>query len=137
MAATSDGTGISEARLCEIVGVDRSTRRKWAKRELLRVRKTYEERDAVELCVLARLTAVLGPTDAPIVWVQIRDDLMSADDQNLDIVVDAQYKGAFLTTDLGSSAERLRHERPVRVLSLERQLREIREAFARLTTPAR
>jgi len=124
--------GISELRLCEIAGVKRPTRRDWAKRGLLRLRDSYEELDAVELCVLARLSDVLGSTDAPVAWLQIRKSLPAVDHTELDVIFDMQHKSAIVTTDLKGAAGQLRHGRPVRVFSIAEDVREIRGAFRRV-----
>jgi hypothetical protein len=135
MPPRPDGRGtLSEARLCEIAGVERSTRRKWVKRKLLHARPVYTEDDAVELAVLALLAATLGPTDAPVAWVQIRGDVMRRKwGRELDLIFDTQLKAALLTNDLPSLAASLRHGRPVRVVSLHRTIDEIRSAFKRVT----
>lgn len=123
---------ISELRLCEIAGVSRTTRRDWAKRNLLRARDTYEELDAVELCILARLSNVLGSTDAPVAWLQIRNSLPTTPTRELDIVFDTQHKLAFITNNLKLTVGGIRHGRPVRAFSIAADIREIREAFGRV-----
>ncbi len=135
MARRPDGSAtISEERLCEIAGVNRTTRRKWAKRGLLRARKTgYEESDAVELAVLNRLTALLGPSDGPLAWKQTRPEIAKQrSSAQVDLIFDQQYKEALLTTRVGSIGTRLRHGRPVRVINLSDVISEIRQVFKRL-----
>jgi hypothetical protein len=135
MARRSDGPPtISEERLCEIAGVNRTTRRKWAKRGLLRARKSgYEESDAVELSILNRLSTTLGPFDAAVAWRQIRDEVGNQEGSaKIDLVFDTQYKHALLTTGLARLGPKLRHGRPVRVISLNDAIEEIRQAFERL-----
>lgn len=137
MATAADGAPtLSEERLSEIAGVNRSTRNNWAKRGLLALADEYGESDAVEVAVLARLFAILGTSDAPIAWQQIRAELPAlwgAD--GLDLVFDTQHKEAFLAAaGPALERERFRHGRPLRVVFLSDTIRDIRVAFQRVAT---
>jgi hypothetical protein len=129
---------LSEERLCEIAGVNRSTRRNWAERGLLHIRTSgCQSIDAVELVVLDRLTDVLGGTDAPIAWLQVRADVGAAEHDELDLIFDTQHKEAQLLS-AGAPLElaRLRHGRPIRVVPMTEAIRDIKAAFDRVTAEA-
>jgi hypothetical protein len=135
MGHQSDGSRmISEERLCEIAGVHRPTRRQWAKRGLLRARAGYTQVDAVELSVLHLVTSVLGSSDGPLAWMQIRSEVWKKRaSPQLDLVFDSQLKKAVLTTRVGAIGTTLRHGRPVRVISLAEVTQDIQGAFHRVS----
>jgi hypothetical protein len=130
------GASLSEERLCEIAGINRSTRHNWAKRGLLELAQDYREADAVEAAVLARLFSILGTSDAPVAWVQIRSVLPDFwDVGGLDLLFDTQHKEALLASEGGAfERERFRHSRPLRVVFLSDTIRDIRIAFTRVVS---
>jgi hypothetical protein len=135
MGSRSDGGRISEKRLCEIAGVNRTTRRTWAGRGLLRIdTRGYTARDAVEVAVLAGLAATLSPSDAVVAWRQVRAHVrVHHAAAELDLIFDTQHKEAIVVAE-GETLElaRLRHGRAIRVVPLAGVVRDIRAAFARV-----
>jgi hypothetical protein len=138
---TDGRVSISEVALCEIAGVHRPTRRKWASRGLLEQRRGgYTELDAVELAVLATLTGALAGADALIAWNELRDQLKAlVPPPVLDVVFDTQYKRAALAVQPEDIPKLVRHGRPVRVIPIGETVANVREAFRRIaaaTAPA-
>jgi hypothetical protein len=81
MPSRSDGKGgLSEAAIARIAGVERSRRRAWAEKGLLRIagRKGYGELDACEAAVFRRLAAELEFDRAREAWRGIREALRDA-----------------------------------------------------------
>jgi hypothetical protein len=81
MTSSSDRkVGLSEAAIARIAGVERSRRRAWAERGLLRIagRKGYGELDACEAAVFRRLVAELEFDRAREAWRGVRDALRDA-----------------------------------------------------------
>lgn len=81
MKASSDGKGgLSEAVIARVAGVERSRRRAWAEKGLLRSagRKEYGELDACEAAVLRKLAAELEFDKAREAWGGIREALRDA-----------------------------------------------------------
>lgn len=78
MATRSDGKGgLSEAAIARIAGVERSRRRAWAEKGLLRSagRGAYGELDACETAVFRKLAAELEFDKAREAWGGIREAL--------------------------------------------------------------
>jgi hypothetical protein len=81
MVMGSDGKdGLSEATIARIAGVERTRRRVWAEKGLLRMaeRKGYGEFDACEAAVFKRLAAELEFDRAREAWSGIREALRDA-----------------------------------------------------------
>ena len=82
--------------------------------------------------MLARVSSVIGTTDAPVAWLQIRPALPKVDKPELDVIFDTQHKEAVVTSNLKGAAVAMRHGRPLRVFSIAEDVREIRRAFRRV-----
>jgi hypothetical protein len=135
--ARSDATQIlEETVLCELADIKRSRRQAWAKDELLRkaVRGgKYGESDAVEAVVLARLVGVLGYEDAVIAWRMVQPQLARQQvGANVEVLYDLTAKAALVATSDGEIAAFARRGNPVRLVSLDVVITDVRAAFARV-----
>lgn len=136
MPAHADNTRrLTEAQVCEITGTSQQRRQGWAKRRWLR--KAPQGGcgllDALELAQLKALIDVLGPTDGPVAWLQVRADLEQPfPAEQLDIVFDVQFKRAVVSradTDLRAV---IAHGRPIRLVALADLRDQTAGAFRRL-----
>jgi hypothetical protein len=127
---------ISQETLCEITGVEPSTRSQWVRLRRLRKRGrgACEEFDAVELAVLKALMDGLRTSHAPIAWKQVRSQLPGAFEHNpLALLFDTQDLEATLVTELAQLARRAPYGHDVRVVALSERIRSVRTAFGRAT----
>jgi hypothetical protein len=121
--------------VCEIAGTSQQRRQGWVKRQWLRkaTRDGCGLRDALELAQLKALIDVLGPTDGPVAWLQVRTDLDEPFSTGpLDVVFDVQFKRAVVAradTDLRAV---IAHGRPIRVVALASMRAHTADAFHRL-----
>jgi hypothetical protein len=134
--ARSDATSrLTEAQVCEIAGTSQQRRQQWVKRGWLRRAggAGCGLVDALELVQLKALIDVLGPTDGPIAWLQVRADLeqpFPADP--FDVIFDAQIKHAAVARADSDLRAMISHSRPIRVVPLARARAQTTEAFRRL-----
>ena len=133
MPRRSDASArISASRLCEISGVLRQTRDKWAQRGLLRSGEDYDELDLVELVVLNLLFATLRKSHVPIAWDHIRPSLREAvPREGMTLVWDPQRRSAAVAFDADAIVSLARQGRPVWVLELGDVVERARDAYRR------
>lgn len=94
-------------------------------------------RDALELVQLKALIDLLGPTDGPVAWLQVRADLEQPFPPDpLDVVFDAQLKRAVVARADSDLRAMIAHGRPIRVVALASVREQTAEAFRRLTAIA-
>jgi hypothetical protein len=137
IASSTDSTGrISEAKLCEIVGVSQQYRQSLARRKLLerKSRDGCTRTDAIELAAIHRLSHHLSPNEVAVAWRQLRELLRETlPGRRLDVVFD---RALGTTTVVRSDAE-LRAAvisgRAVNVVELGPRLQEVIDAFNRWT----
>lgn len=123
---------LSGSRLCEISGVLRQTRDKWAGRGLVRAADHYDELDIVELVVLKSLFDSLKKSHVRIAWSQVRAELRGlVPGPTLSLVWDPQHRVAKLAFDDATIVTLVRHGRPVHVLDLGPSVKRARDAFRR------
>lgn len=136
MPARSDTTRrLTEAQVCEIAGTSQQRRQHWVKRGWLQ--KAASEGcglvDALELVQLKALIDVLGPTDGPVAWLQVRADLEQPFPVDpLDVIFDAQFKHAAVASAESDLRAMIAHGRPIRVVALAGVRAQTAEAFRRL-----
>ncbi len=133
MGTLSDG--ISEQRLCRLLGINRQTCQAWKRRGLHTGGgrgKRYSERDAIALASLAALFDVLPPSDAPVAWLQVRDDLATRIPDQVDLVFDPRECSAALADQTDRLSEFVRIERPVVVIAIGERVRRLRDALRRI-----
>lgn len=137
MPAQADGKHrLTEAQVCEIAGTSPQRRQGWVKRRWLRKAPSggCGLCDLLDLVQLKSLIDVLGPTDGPVAWLQVRVDLenlIQADP--LDILFDVQLKQAVVARDDTDLRSLIAHGRPIRIVALAKLRLETAEAFRRLT----
>jgi hypothetical protein len=140
MGAHADSTRrLSEAKLCEIVGVSQQYRQSLGRRKLVdrAGRSGCTRTDAIELAALERLTHHLSPNEVVVAWRQLREQLRETlPGGRLDVVFDRALGAA---TTVRSHAE-LRAAvvcgRAVIVVELSPRLQEVLDAFNRWTAAA-
>lgn len=126
------GQRLSGSRLCEISGVNRQTRDKWARDGLLRKGDEYDEFDLVEVVVLHLLLDKLRKKDAKVAWARVRPQLRGLlPGPKLTLVWDGQCRTADLVIDDDAIVSLVRHGRPVQVVDLGTEVRRARDAFRR------
>jgi hypothetical protein len=126
---------ITEAQLCEIAGTSPQRRQGWVKRGWLRKapRGGGGLRDVLDLVQLKSLIEVLGPTDGPVAWLQVRTDLESPFQADpLDVVFDLQLKHAIVARHDTDLRPLVSHGRPIRILALANVRLETAQAFRRV-----
>jgi hypothetical protein len=126
---------LTDAQVCEIAGTSQQRRQGWVKRRWLR--KAPQGgcglRDALELTQLKALIDVLGPTDGPVAWLQVRTDLEQPfPAEQLDVVFDVQFKRAVVARADTDLRQVIAHGRPVRVVALAGLRDQTAGAFRRL-----
>jgi hypothetical protein len=127
-----DAPRLRGSRLCEITGVIRQTRDKWAQRGLLRSADDYDQFDLVELAVLKLLFDSLKKSHVTIAWARVRPNLREVmPGPQLTLVWDPQRRSAELSFDADEIVALARHGRPVHVLDLGSAVEWAREAFRR------
>jgi hypothetical protein len=127
-----DQPRLSGTRICEITGVNRQTRDKWASDGLVRKSDYYDQLDLVELVVLNLLLHTLRKKHAKIAWIRVRaklKDLLPG--PQLTLVWDAERRTADLAFDRDEIVELVRIGRPVQVIDLGGAIERAREAFRR------
>jgi hypothetical protein len=138
--ARADSTRrLSEAKLCEIVGVSQQYRQSLARRKLVdrAGRSGCTRTDAIELAALERLSHHLSPNEVVVAWRQLRQQLRETlPGGQLDVVFDRALGTA---TTVRSDAE-LRAAvvsgRAVIAVELSPRLQEVLDAFNRWTAAA-
>jgi hypothetical protein len=127
-----DAKRISGSRLCEITGVNRQTRDKWASDGLLRKADDYDQLDLIEVVVLKLLLETLRKKHARIAWARIRPKLREVmATPRLTLVWDAERRLAELAFDPESIVALVKHGRSVQVLDLGGSVEDARAAFRR------
>lgn len=120
------------SRLCEISGVNRQTRDKWARDGLLRKGDDYDQLDLVELVILKLLLETLRKKEAKLAWAGIRPHLRNLmPGPQLTLVWDPQRRAAKLALTDEEIVPLVRHGRPVQVLDLGTAVDDARAAFRR------
>lgn len=139
MPARSDAIPrLRGSRLCEISGVLRQTRDKWAARGLLRAADDYDEFDLVELVVLNLLFSSLKKSHVPIAWRQVQPKLRDLlPSPVLTLVWDPQNRKAEFAFEAETIVALVNHGRPVHVIDLGPPVFRAREAFRRDTDARR
>jgi hypothetical protein len=123
---------VAGSRLCELCGINRQTRDKWADGGLLRKRAAYEQLDLIEAVVLKLLLATLRKNEAKVAWMQLRPQLRSVvAGGDLTLVRDGQRRAADLALTAEDVLSLVRHGRPVQVLHLGPVVEDARAAFRR------
>ena len=142
MGTAPDSIGwVSEADLLRIARVARSTRRHWARKQLVTDpgNGRYRERDVVETVVLDLLVRATGFADAALAWGQhggaVLDSILSASTtpgEQLDLVVSVELADLSLArtdSEVGSTARGGGQPRAFLVVPLAAALAEARSAF--------
>jgi hypothetical protein len=128
----SSAPRLTGSRLCEISGINRQTRDKWAAEGLLRKADDYDQLDLVETVALGLLLATLRKKHARVAWLAIRPELKSVmPGPQLTMVWDAERRSADLAFDAKTIAKLVRHGRPVQVIDLGTAIERAREAYRR------
>jgi hypothetical protein len=131
-AQPDDAARLNGSRLCEIAGVIRQTRDKWASQGLLRAADGYEEIDVIEVVILNALLTSLKKGHAKVAWVQVRPKLRDVmPGPGLAVVWDHQRRNAELVLDDSTIGSSVRHGRPVQVVDVGSAVLHAREAFRR------
>jgi hypothetical protein len=131
-SAPDDVPRLRGSRLCEITGVIRQTRDKWAAQGLLREAESYDELDLVEVVILDALLGALKKSHAKIAWGIIRPKLRAVmPGPSLVVVWDPQTRSAELALDDATIVSLVRHGRAVHVVDLGAPVQQAREAFRR------
>jgi hypothetical protein len=125
-----DERSITRSRVCEIGGVNRQTRDKWAARGLLLNRDRCGELDLVELVVLSTINRTIRKGHVPIAWNQVRAKLREGlPTSGLTLVWDVQARKAEFARDERAIVDLVRHGRPVHVIDLAAPIDAARRAF--------
>jgi hypothetical protein len=140
---TDSTTGLSEAKVCEIVGVSQQYRQSLVRRKFVAEANPAGcgRTDAIELATIKRLADHLTPNEVTVAWTQLRDafrDTMPG--RQLDVVFDRELGTASIvrTDDDLRTAVIIGHT--VVVVELGPRLQEIVDAFNRwsaVAAPAR
>ncbi len=135
IALSTDSTKhLSEAKLCEIVGVSQQYRQSLCLRKLVdRAGKNGCTRtDALELAAIQRLSQYLSPNEVGVAWRQLRDELREAlPGGQLDVVFDRPLGTATIVRTDGQLRAAVISGRPMLVIELGPRLREVLDAFSR------
>jgi hypothetical protein len=133
-----DARRVSGSRLCEICGVVRQTRDRWADQGLLRRADGYGELDLVEVAVLNLLYRTIRKMHVEVAWASVRPSLRSVvPGTQLTLVWDPQRRSAELALDDEAIARLVRHGRPTQVLDIGAAIDQARTAFRREVSRAR
>lgn len=123
---------LSQSKLCDIAGISRGTRARWAEAELLSKGAQLGELDLIEAVVFGRLVKELGVDDARIAWPDIRPQLRALGSGQLDVVYDLQDHRAHLTRTADEVYEVSSTGRLLRILPMQERLDAAREAARRV-----
>lgn len=135
MANGADVGRLPEAVICDLAGCAQPTRQSWVKRGLLSpCRGGCTVLDLIELHVVSKLLALIGPRDTAFVWAELRSQLRAAamTGDIVDIVVDLQSKRATLVQDADGLLVAVRTEHLTRVIPLSADVTRLRSDFRRL-----
>lgn len=133
-ARTDNTRRLSEAKLCEVVGVSQQYRQSLSRRNLLERtgRVGCTRTDAIELAAIERLSHHLSPNEVVVAWRQLRQLLRETlPGRRLDVVFD---RALGTTTVVRSDAEvraAVISGRAVNVVELGPRLQEVIDAFNR------
>lgn len=133
MAGRTD-VRLSEAKICEIVGVSQQQRQQLVARDLLRAAPAEgcSLRDALELAACVLLSEVLELRAARLAWKQLQPELATAvPGKRLDAVFDARLGSLSLARSDAELAALVRTGRPVHVVELGLRLQHVGDAFRR------
>ena len=118
--------------MCEISGVNRQTRDKWARDGLLRKADSYDQLDLIEVVVLKLLLATLRKKEAKLAWLQVGPKLRELmPGPQLTLVWDGQRRAAELGLTADEIVPLVRHGRPVQVIDIGTPIEHAREAYRR------
>lgn len=136
----TDGTKrLSEAKLCEIVGVSQQYRQSLCRRELIQPagRGGCARTDAIELAAIERLTHHLSPNEVGVAWGQLRGQLRKTlPGGQLDVVFDRALGTATIARTDADLRAAVISGRAVLVVELGPRLQEVLDAFNRWTSAA-
>lgn len=133
---SDDFTGISTAaRLCQIAGVQASTRAKWREPAELRHAPPYRERDLIELMVYAEVAHRLKHR-ALVAWLQLKNPLRELTfASRVDLVWDCDARTATLLGDENDVlAQHVRTGNHFRIIKLREVIDQARELYQRERT---
>lgn len=125
---------LSEAKLCEIVGVSQQYRQSLGRRKLLeRTRRDGCTRtDAIELAAIERLSHHLSPHEVAVAWRQLRQLLREAlPGRRLDVVFDRALGTATVVRSDAELRAAVMSGRAINVVELGPRLQEVIDAFNR------
>jgi hypothetical protein len=135
IAARTDSTRrLSEAKLCEIVGVSQQYRQSLGRRKLLERagRDGCTRTDAIELAAIERLSHHLSPNEVVVAWRQLGQQLREAlPGGRLDIVFDRALGTATIVRSDAELRAAVITGRAVSVVELGPRLQEVVDAFNR------
>jgi hypothetical protein len=125
---------LSEAKICEIVGVSQQQRQQLVARGLLRAAPASgcSLRDTLELAACVLLSEVLELRAARLAWTQLQPALAAAiPGTRLDAVFDLRLGSLGLARSDAELATLVRTGQPVHVIELGPRLQEVGDAFRR------
>ena len=129
---------VPRALICRWAGVKEPTHASWAARGLVRDPGAAgcDIADAVELVVVARLIAALGPDDARLAYRQVRDGIreLTELDSILDVVWDVRLQEATLVKREADVLPLVRTGNAVRVMPVAHQVGEVMASHQRAIT---
>jgi hypothetical protein len=140
----TDNTGrLTEAKLCEIVGVSQQYRQSLVRRQLLREpdQAGCGRADAIELGAIERLAHHLTPNEVAVAWSQLREAFRGRlPGRQLDVVFDRELGTATVVRSDQDLRAAVIGGHAVVVVELGSRLQEIVDAFNRwsaVAAPAR
>ena len=135
MASRTDSTRLlSEAKICEIVGVSQQYRQSLIKRKLIAAasHRGCSRTDAVELAAIEHLSHRLTPAEVTVAWRQLGSQLRDTVPRGrIDVVFDRSLGTATLVRSDAELRAAVTSGRAVNVLELGPRLEEVLEAFTR------
>lgn len=132
---------LTTEELCDVCGVTANKRQAWARAGDLRQRRGFEELDAVELAIYARMREVAGPKRGRAAWTELRPKLaphLLAPPRALWAILEAT---GVVRHDLATTARELTravdHGRAVHVIDIRRVTEHARAGYREAVLPRR
>lgn len=125
---------LTEAKVCDIVGISQSDRHAQVRRGLLPAARGMGLgiQDASELAAFQLVRSSLGPSELAVAWPQVRAGIReSIGPGQLDFVFDTALGKADLASTCDALASLVATGRPTVVVPLAERMIEVREAYHR------